>query len=70
MSGAFLFLGLPILLAGLFVLLRPAGVRVLLGMPASEAATYALRIAGMMVTAFGLALVLFFLAFTTARRAG
>ena len=40
--------------AGLTLLLRPALGRRLLGMPDGPPATYALRIAGMMLTALGL----------------
>jgi len=62
-SGYFLPLGLAVMLLGLAVLLRPAWVRSLFGAPPSEAATYALRIAGMMVTAFGLILAGFAIAY-------
>ena len=44
-------------------LLRPSLVRGLLGMPEGEEATYALRIAGMMVAAFGLILAGFAIAY-------
>jgi uncharacterized protein YjeT (DUF2065 family) len=54
-----LVLGLVALGVGLTTLIKPAITRSLLGIPASEGATYALRIGGMMLTAFGLVLVLF-----------
>ena len=63
MGGAFILIGVPLLLAGLVALVRPALVRSLLGIADSEAATYALRIAGMMIAAFGLILVGFSLAY-------
>jgi len=63
MGGAFILIGIPILLAGLVMLIRPSLVRALLGLPDSEAATYGLRIAGMMVAAFGLILAGFSLAY-------
>jgi hypothetical protein len=59
-----LILGLLTLGVGLTTLLRPSITRSLLGMPAGEGATYALRIGGMMLTAFGLVRVLFVAAFT------
>ena len=59
-----LVLGLVTLGFGLTTLVRPSITRGLLGMPAGEGATYALRIGGMMLTAFGLVLVLFVAAFT------
>ena len=59
-----LIVGLVALGIGLTTLFRPSITRSLLGMPAGEAATYALRIGGMMLTAFGLVLVLFVAAFT------
>ena len=62
-SGLFIPLGLSILALGLFVLLRPAAVRSLLGMRAGDAATYSLRIAGMMVAALGLMLAAFAIAY-------
>ena len=40
--------------AGLTTLVRPALARRALGLPQAEATTYALRIAGMMLVAFGL----------------
>ncbi|WP_066727371.1 hypothetical protein [Sphingomonas pituitosa] len=52
--------------AGLIVLLRPSAARGLLRMQASEAATYAMRIAGMMLVALGLFLTGFALAFASA----
>ena len=66
MTGLFLLIGLPVLLAGLVILLRPGWVRSLLGMPDGDAATYALRIAGMMVAAFGLILAGFSIAYRLA----
>jgi len=54
-----LIVGILTLGVGLVTLIRPSITRSLLGMPASEGATYALRIGGMMLTAFGLVLVLF-----------
>jgi uncharacterized protein YjeT (DUF2065 family) len=70
MSGYFIPLGLAVMLLGLVVLLRPAWIRALLGAPPSEAATYALRIAGMMVTAFGLILAGFSIAYRLSAPAG
>ena len=63
MGGAFILIGVPLLLAGLVALVRPALVRSLFGIADSEAATYALRIAGMMIAAFGLILAGFSLAY-------
>jgi uncharacterized protein YjeT (DUF2065 family) len=40
--------------AGLTLLVKPAAARALLRVPEGEAATYALRIAGMMLFALGL----------------
>jgi hypothetical protein len=54
-----LIIGIVTLGVGLVTLLRPSITRSLLGMQPSEGATYALRIGGMMLTAFGLVLVLF-----------
>ena len=59
-----LIIGIVALGVGLTTLFRPSITRGLLGIPAGEAATYALRIGGMMLTAFGLVLVLFVAAFT------
>ena len=59
-----LIVGLVALGVGLTTLVRPSITRSLLGMPAGEGATYALRIGGMMLTAFGLVLVLFVAALT------
>jgi uncharacterized protein YjeT (DUF2065 family) len=70
MSGTFIPLGLAVMLIGLAVLLRPAWVRALLGASPSEAATYALRIAGMMITAFGLILAGFAIAYRLSAPAG
>ena len=70
MSGTFIPLGLAVMALGLAVLLRPAWVRSLLGASPSEAATYALRIAGMMITAFGLILAGFSIAYRLSAPAG
>ena len=45
--------------AGIVTLVRPALTRRVLRLPDAEAATYALRIAGMMLFAFGLVLAAF-----------
>ncbi|HEX2803657.1 MAG TPA: hypothetical protein VHN55_06710 [Sphingomicrobium sp.] len=58
-----LVIGIVALGVGLTTLVRPAITRRLLGLADSEAATYALRIGGMMMAAFGLVLVLFVAAF-------
>ena len=63
MGGLFILIGVPLLLVGLVTLLRPAMARALLGMSDSEASTYALRIAGMMISAFGLILAGFSIAY-------
>ncbi|HET9810137.1 MAG TPA: hypothetical protein VFP53_00385 [Sphingomicrobium sp.] len=70
MTGLFILIGVPVLIAGLVALLRPAFVRALLGMPDSEAATYGLRIAGMMAAAFGLILAGFSIAYILSAPAG
>ena len=54
-----LIVGIVTLGVGLVTLVTPSVTRRLLGIGASEGATYALRIGGMMLTAFGLVLVLF-----------
>ena len=59
-----LIVGIVTLGLGLVTLLQPSVTRRLLGIADGEAATYALRIGGMMVAAFGLVLVLFVAAFT------
>ena len=59
-----LILGLVTLGVGLTTLVKPSITRTLLGISAGEGATYALRIGGMMLSAFGLVLVLFVAAFT------
>ncbi len=59
-----LVIGILALALGLVALLHPSVSRRLLGIHASEGATYALRIGGMMLTALGLVLVLFVAAFT------
>jgi hypothetical protein len=69
MTGFHLFtlvLGIAALGLGLTTLLKPSITRALLGLGPSEGATYALRIGGMMLTAFGLVLVLFIAASTGA----
>ena len=66
MGGLFILIGVPILIVGLVMLLRPAFVRSLLAMEDSESATYALRIAGMMAAAFGLVLAGFSIAYRLA----
>jgi hypothetical protein len=70
MGGLFVLIGVPILLLGLVTLVRPSLVRGLLGMPDTEASTYALRIAGMMVAAFGLILAGFSIAYQLSVPAG
>jgi hypothetical protein len=70
MIGYFIPLGAAIMAVGLAVLFRRAWVHSVLGMPASEAATYALRIAGMMITAFGLILAGFAIAYRLSAPAG
>ena len=52
--------------AGLTTLVRPDMIRRALGMPTGEGPIYALRIAGMMLTAFGLFLGGFATVFTLA----
>jgi uncharacterized protein YjeT (DUF2065 family) len=59
-----LIVGILALGLGLTTLVRPSVTRRLLGMPDHEATTYVLRMGGMMVTVFGLVLVLFLAAFT------
>lgn len=59
-----LIVGIVALGAGLTTLFRPSITRSLLKMPEHEATTYVLRMGGMMVTVFGLVLVLFLAAFT------
>ena len=59
-----LIIGVLTLGIGLTTLVRPSITRSLLGMQQTDASTYLLRIAGMMLTAFGLVLVLFVAAFT------
>jgi hypothetical protein len=54
-----LLIGVAALGVGLVTLVTPSVTRRLLGIGASDGATYALRIGGMMLTAFGLVLVLF-----------
>ena len=63
MGGLFIIVGLPLLALGLLTLLRPDMIRRLLDMPDTDAATYALRIAGMMIAAFGLVLAGFSIAY-------
>jgi hypothetical protein len=59
-----LVIGILALGFGLTMLVKPSITRGLLGMPEGEGSTYALRIGGMMLTAFGLVLVLFVAAST------
>ena len=59
-----LAIGLLALGFGSTTLLKPSVTRRLLGIAPSDAATYALRIGGMMLAVFGLVLVLFVGAFT------
>jgi len=59
-----LIIGILALGLGLTTLVRPSITRGLIGMQESDASTYGLRIGGMMMTAFGLVLVLFVAAFT------
>jgi uncharacterized protein YjeT (DUF2065 family) len=59
-----LIIGIVALGAGLTTLFRPSITQRLLKMPDHEATTYVLRMGGMMVTVFGLVLVLFLAAFT------
>ena len=59
-----LVIGILTLGVGLTTLVRPSITRSLLGLSGSDATTYLLRIAGMMLAAFGLLLVLFVAAFT------
>jgi hypothetical protein len=63
MGGLFILIGVPALLLGLAILFRPDIVRRLTGMAKGNAATYALRIAGMMIAAFGLILSGFSIAY-------
>lgn len=70
MSGYFIPLGLAIMAVGLPTLLRPSLIRALLNIPAGDPATYALRIAGMMITAFGLILAGFSIAYRLSAPAG
>lgn len=65
-QAAFIAVGIATLAIGGTTLLRPALVRGLTGMKDSEAATYALRIGGAMVAAFGLALIVLTLTVVTA----
>ena len=63
MGGLFIVIGVPLLITGVVTLVRPALVRALFSLPDSEGTTYALRIAGMMVAAFGLILAGFAIAY-------
>ncbi len=63
----FTIAGIAALVAGLVTLLRPALVRALFGMTASEPAKYALLIAGMMLAAFGTLLAGFAIGYTTVK---
>lgn len=64
---AFLGVGAVTLAIGGTTLVRPGLTRRLLGLKDSEAATYGLRIAGTMVAAFGLALIVLTMTVVTAR---
>lgn len=57
MHAGLLLSGIVALLAGAITLVRPGLARRLTGLTASDRATYALRMAGTMLGAFGLALV-------------
>ena len=63
---AFITVGVLALLAGGTMLARPAIARGLIGLEDSEGATYALRIGGAMVAAFGLDLIVLTVTFVTA----
>lgn len=62
----FVVVGAVLLVAGLITLLRPVVVRRLLSIKDCEPAKYGLRIAGMMLTAFGMLLAGFAIGYTTA----
>ena len=66
MSLGWIIAGVVALLIGSVMLVRPDLVRAPLGLGPSEAATYGLRIAGMMLTAFGMLLLGFAASFATA----
>ena len=66
MSLGWILAGVVALLIGGVTLLRPDLVRAPLGLGPSQGATYALRIAGMMLTAFGMLLLGFAVSFATA----
>ena len=63
----FVFAGAWALLFGLIALLRPAWVRRLLHIRASEPAKYAMLIAGMMLAAFGILLGGFAIGYATTK---
>jgi len=69
-TGVFIPLGIVMLLAGLVLLIRPDLVRRATGMRNAEAATYGLRIAGMMIAAFGLIVASFAFAYIAAAHPG
>lgn len=66
MSIGWILAGVVAFLIGGVTLLRPDVVRAPLGLGPSEGATYALRIAGMMLTAFGMLLLGFAASFAAA----
>jgi hypothetical protein len=66
MSLGWIIAGVVALLIGGVTLVRPDLVRAPLGLGPSEAATYALRIAGMMLAAFGMLLLGFAASFAMA----
>jgi uncharacterized protein YjeT (DUF2065 family) len=69
-TGVFIPLGIVMLLAGLVLLLKPGWVAGATGMRNAEAATYGLRIAGMMLAAFGLILAGFAIAYSASAPIG
>ena len=66
MSLGWIIAGVVAFLIGGMTLVRPDLVRAPLGLGPSGAATYALRIAGMMLTAFGMLLLGFAASFAMA----
>ncbi len=66
MSPGWIIAGVVALLIGSVTLVRPDLVRAPFGRGPSEAATYALRIAGMMLAAFGMLLLGFAASFAMA----
>jgi len=67
MSLGWILAGVIAFLVGGVTLVRPDLVRAPLGLGPSQGATYALRIAGMMLTAFGMLLLGFAASFAAAR---